>query len=95
MSIFNRILFAGDLSERSRAAFGAACSLARGPDAHLHILSVAEPVLVAEPPGPRAVPASRRPARQYRRPSQGGRGPVAGLLSHGCTDRGRLPRQGR
>ena len=28
MSIFNRILFAGDLSEQSRAAFRAACSLA-------------------------------------------------------------------
>lgn len=27
MSIFNRILFAGDLSEPSREAFGAACSI--------------------------------------------------------------------
>jgi nucleotide-binding universal stress UspA family protein len=51
MSIFNRILFAGDLSEHSRAAFGAACSLARGPDAHLSVVHVVEPVLVSEPTG--------------------------------------------
>ncbi len=52
MSIFNRILFAGDLSEHSRAAFGAACSLARGPDSHLHVLNVVEPVLISEAMGP-------------------------------------------
>jgi len=40
MSIFHRILFAGDLSERSRAAFGAACSLAGESGAHLHVLNV-------------------------------------------------------
>lgn len=57
MSIFNRIVFAGDLSEPSRGAFAAACALAREPGAHLHILNVVEPVLLAEPPesvrGPR------------------------------------------
>jgi nucleotide-binding universal stress UspA family protein len=42
MSIFHRILFAGDLSERSRAAFGAACSRARESGAHLHVLNVVE-----------------------------------------------------
>jgi nucleotide-binding universal stress UspA family protein len=40
MSIFHRILFAGDLSDRSRAAFGAACSLAGESGAHLHVLNV-------------------------------------------------------
>jgi nucleotide-binding universal stress UspA family protein len=52
MSIFNRILFAGDLSERSRGAFCAACTLAEGCGAHLSILNVVEPTLVAAPPGP-------------------------------------------
>jgi nucleotide-binding universal stress UspA family protein len=52
MSIFNRILFAGDLSEQSRAAFDAACSLARGSGTHLYVLHVVEPVLVSEPTGP-------------------------------------------
>ena len=42
MSIFHRILFAADLSERSRAAFGAACSLAGESGAHLHVLNVVE-----------------------------------------------------
>jgi nucleotide-binding universal stress UspA family protein len=41
MSIFHRILFAGDFSERSREAFGAACSLAGESGAHLHVLNVA------------------------------------------------------
>jgi nucleotide-binding universal stress UspA family protein len=40
MSIFDRILFAGDLSDRSRAAFGAACSFAGEAGAHLHVLNV-------------------------------------------------------
>ena len=40
MSVFRRILFAGDLSDRSRAAFGAACSLAGESGAHLHVLNV-------------------------------------------------------
>jgi nucleotide-binding universal stress UspA family protein len=40
MSIFHRILFAGDLSDRSRAAFGAACMLAGESGAHLHVLNV-------------------------------------------------------
>jgi nucleotide-binding universal stress UspA family protein len=40
MSIFHRILFAADLSDRSRAAFGAACSLAGESGAHLHVLNV-------------------------------------------------------
>ena len=40
MSIFHRILFAGDLSERSCAAFGAARSLAGESGAHLHVLNV-------------------------------------------------------
>src|SRR5262249_20495164 len=52
MSIFHRILFAGDLSERSRGAFGAAGSLAGESGAHLHVLYVVEPTLLAEPPGP-------------------------------------------
>jgi nucleotide-binding universal stress UspA family protein len=52
MSIFHRILFAGDFSERSRGAFRAACSLAGESGAHLHVLNVAEPALLAEPPGP-------------------------------------------
>lgn len=52
MSIFNRILFAGDLSERSRGAFEAACALSGESGAHLHVLNVVEPVLVGEPPGP-------------------------------------------
>jgi nucleotide-binding universal stress UspA family protein len=52
MSNFHRILFAGDLSERSREAFGAACSLARGPGEHLHVVNVVEPVLLAGPSGP-------------------------------------------
>lgn len=51
MPIFNRILFAGDFSGCSREAFGAACSLARGPGAHLYVLSVVEPVLLAGPTG--------------------------------------------
>ena len=42
MSIFHRILFAADLSERSRAAFGAACSLAGESGAHLHVLNIVE-----------------------------------------------------
>ena len=52
MSIFNRILFAGDLSERSRGAFGAACSLAGEAGGHLHVLNVLETALVAAAPGP-------------------------------------------
>jgi nucleotide-binding universal stress UspA family protein len=52
MSIFNRILFAGDLSRHSRGTFGAARSLAGESGAHLHVLNVVEPVLVAAPPGP-------------------------------------------
>src|SRR5262249_39835678 len=52
MSTFNRILFAGDLSERSRGAFGAACSLAGESGAHLHVLNVVEQALMAGPPGP-------------------------------------------
>lgn len=40
MAIFHRILFAGDLSSRSSAAFGAACSLARESGGHLHVLTV-------------------------------------------------------
>lgn len=52
MSIFQRILFAGDFSRRSRGAFDAACALAGESGAHLHILNVVEPVLVAGPPGP-------------------------------------------
>jgi nucleotide-binding universal stress UspA family protein len=52
MSIFHRILFAGDLSECSRGAFGAARSLAGDSGAHLHVVSVVEPVLMAAPPGP-------------------------------------------
>jgi nucleotide-binding universal stress UspA family protein len=50
MSIFNRILFAGDFSGGSREAFDAACSLAWGPGVHLHVLSVVEPVLLAGSP---------------------------------------------
>ena len=46
MPIFYRILFAGDLSERSRAAFGAACSLAGESGAHLHVLNVVESALL-------------------------------------------------
>ncbi len=42
MSIFHRILFAGDLSDRSLAAFGAACSLAGESGTRLHVLNVAE-----------------------------------------------------
>jgi nucleotide-binding universal stress UspA family protein len=42
MSIFHRILFAGDFSERSLAAFGAAHSLAGESRAHLHVLNVVE-----------------------------------------------------
>jgi nucleotide-binding universal stress UspA family protein len=57
MSIFNRILFAGDLSGCSRDAFGAACALARGPGAYLHVLSVVEPVLLAGPPVPSRSPS--------------------------------------
>jgi len=60
MSIFHRILFAGDLSERSRGAFVAARSLARGSGSDLHVLNVVEPVLVAE---------SRVPARGARFPA--------------------------
>lgn len=52
MSIFHRILFAGDLSDRSRGAFEVACSLAAESGAHVSVLSVVEPVLLAEPPGP-------------------------------------------
>jgi nucleotide-binding universal stress UspA family protein len=40
MSIFHRILFAGDLSDRSHAAFGAACSLAGESGVDLHVLHV-------------------------------------------------------
>jgi nucleotide-binding universal stress UspA family protein len=57
MSIFNRILFAGDLSGYSREAFRASCSLARGPGAHLHVLSVVEPVLLAGPARPSRGPS--------------------------------------
>lgn len=52
MSIFNPVLFAGDFSEDSRGAFAAAHSLARGSGSRLHVLSVDEPALVAEPSGP-------------------------------------------
>lgn len=52
MSIFHRILFAGDHSACSRAAFEAARALAAESGAHLHVLNVLEPVLVSEPPGP-------------------------------------------
>jgi nucleotide-binding universal stress UspA family protein len=50
MSIFHRILFAGDLSDRSRAAFGAACSLAGESGGHLHVLHVVESAPMAGPP---------------------------------------------
>jgi nucleotide-binding universal stress UspA family protein len=42
MSIFHRILFAGDLSDRSRGAFGAACSFAGQSGADLHVLHVVD-----------------------------------------------------
>ena len=48
MSIFNRILFAGDLSERSLGAFGAACALAGESGVQLHVLNVVESVQPAE-----------------------------------------------
>lgn len=51
MSIFNRILFAGDLSESSRAAFGAARALAGEAGARVYVVHVVEPVLVSEPAG--------------------------------------------
>lgn len=52
MPIFNPILFAGDLSEASLAAFAAACALAGESGTRLHVLTVDEPALVAEPSGP-------------------------------------------
>jgi nucleotide-binding universal stress UspA family protein len=52
MLIFHRILFAGDLSERSQEPFRVACSLASGPGAHLHVLNVVEPVMFEGPAGP-------------------------------------------
>jgi hypothetical protein len=44
MSVFDRILFAGDFSGRSRGAFAAACAPARGRGGHLHVLTVVGPV---------------------------------------------------
>jgi nucleotide-binding universal stress UspA family protein len=57
MSIFHRILFAGDFSGASRDAFGAARALARGPGAHLYVLNVVEPVLLAGSSGPSRGPS--------------------------------------
>jgi nucleotide-binding universal stress UspA family protein len=51
MSIFHRVLFAGDLSDGSRAAFRTACSLAAGDGGHLYVLNVLEPVLMESPSG--------------------------------------------
>ncbi len=59
MSIFHRILFAGDLSVGSRAAFRTALSLAVGGGGHLYILNVLEPVLMESPSG--AAHAARFP----------------------------------
>ncbi|MHB1556869.1 MAG: universal stress protein [Isosphaeraceae bacterium] len=59
MSIFHRILFAGDLSVGSRAAFRTAHSLTAGDGGHLYVLNVLEPVLMEGPSG--AAHAARFP----------------------------------
>jgi nucleotide-binding universal stress UspA family protein len=51
MSVFTRILFAADLSESSKRAFGIGCSLTHQEKTRMRVLHVVEPVLMAESPG--------------------------------------------
>ena len=71
MSLFHRILFAGDLSERLRMRLPRGPIARRGIRARLHVLNVVEPVLISSPPGPARRPAAGRAAGVHAGPSQG------------------------